>query len=59
VIDVIDLRLAIGQPDQILDDLDDIFLGQCFLAQRIVQVQFPVDLVPAYLAEIIPLVREE
>src|ERR1700744_3115515 len=48
VIDIIDLSLGIRQTNEILDDLDHVFLRECLLIQRLVQVQLAVDLIPAY-----------
>jgi hypothetical protein len=59
VIDIIDFGLGIGQPDQVLDDLDHIFLRQRLLIQGLIQVELTIDLVTPDFTQVITLVAEE
>ncbi len=49
------LVLADVQPDEVLDRGDDVFLGQRALRDRLVQAELLVDLVAAYLRQVVAL----
>ena len=59
VVDIIYRGLGINQLDEILDNLDDIFLRQDTNVHIGRQVQLAVDAVTADLAQVITFVREE
>ncbi len=59
VVDIIHLGVAVDEHDEVLDNLDDILLGQYAGVLRDGHVQLAVDTVTAYLAQVITLLGEE
>ena len=59
VVDIIDGCLRVDQLDEILDNLDDVLLGQHADIHIGVETQFLVDAVTAYITQIVALVGEE
>ena len=59
VVDVVDVSLRVDELDEVLDDVDDVLAGQDLHVHRGVQVEFLVDAVAAYFAEVVALVAEE
>ena len=59
VVDVIDIGLRVDKLYQVLDDGDNIFLGQYLYIGRNREVEFLVDTVTSYFAEVVTLFREE
>ena len=59
VVDIIHFGMGVDQLDQMLDDADDVFLGQDPGFQRDVQLQLAVDTVTSHLAQVVTLVGEK
>ena len=59
VVDIIDITFGIDQLDKILDDLDDILLGEDFDIDRSIETEFLIDTVTTDFAEVITLLAEE
>ena len=59
MIDIIDRALLLLQFDQVIDDRDDVLLGQRGRRHRDVETELAVDAVAADVAEIVPLLVEE
>ena len=59
VVDIIDIGLRVDKLDEILDNLDDVLLGQHLDIHGGVEGELLVDTVTAYLAEVVTLFREE
>ena len=59
VVDIIDGSVGVHQLDKILDDLNDILLGQDTDIHIRVQTQFLIDSVTTYITQVVTLVREE
>ena len=59
MVDIIHIRLHVGQFDQILDDLDNVFFRQHPDITAGSQVQLPVDAETPHLTQIIAFFREE
>ena len=59
MVDVINILLAVDQADEILDNLDDILLGEDALLGIGIQTQLGVDAEAAHLAQVIAFLAEE
>ncbi len=59
VVDVIDGRLGVDKLDEILDDLDDVCVGQNPSLRVCCQTEFLVQTEPSDVAEVISLLGEE
>ena len=59
MIDIVDLRALVHQSDQVLNDGDDVFLGEYQGLVIRTGVELAVDLVAAHLTEVVPLIAEE
>ena len=59
MVNIIDRRIAVDEVDEILDNLDDILLGQHAGVGVDVQTELLVDTVTANLAQVVTLVGEE
>ena len=59
MVDIIDGCLRVNQLDEILDNLDNIFLSQNSHVHIGVESQLLVDSVATYVTQVITLVREE
>ena len=59
MVDIVDGSVRVDQLDKILDDLDDIILGQYAYLRVGVKTELLVDTVATYLAQVITIVREE
>ena len=59
MVDIVDGSVRVDQLDKILDDLDDIILGQYAYLRVGVKTELLVDTVATYLAQVITLVGEE
>ncbi len=56
---VIHVRVGVDQFYKVLDNLDDVIVGERALAHRYLHIQFAVDTVASHLAKVIALVGEE
>ncbi len=59
VIDIVEFRLLVDQTHQVAHDGDDVFFRQHLVFQICLQPQLAVDLIPAHLSEVVPLIREK
>ena len=59
MVDIVHVGLRVNQLDEVLDDGDDILLGQHADVVIDAEVQLVVDAVAAHIAEVVTLVREE
>ena len=59
VVDIVDIGTTILQLHQIVDDGDDILIGQDLRLLRDIDIQLVIDTVATDIAEVVPLVGEE
>ncbi len=59
MIDIINVCLCIGKHDQMLDNRDNVFLGEHFGVGRSFKVKFFIDPVTANISQVITFIREE
>ena len=59
VVDIVDISLGVDKLDKILDDGDDILLGEDLDIHRCGEPELLVDAVTAHFAEVVTLLREE
>ncbi len=59
VVDIVDISLGVNQLDKVLDDGDNILLGENLYLHRSAETELLVDTITAHLAEVITLFREE
>ena len=59
MVDVIDSRLGVDELDEILDDLDDVSVGQHPCLRVCGKAEFLVETEPSDISEVVPLLGEE
>ena len=59
VVDIIHLGVGVNQHDEVLDDLNDILLGQDASVLRNGHIELTVDTITSYITEVITFLREE
>ncbi len=59
MVNIIDHRLGVDELDQVLDNLDDVFLGEYTHVDINIEIEFLVDSVTAHIAKIISLLGKE
>ena len=59
MVDIVHILLAVNQADEVLNDLDDVLLGQDALVGVGIKAQLGIDAETAHLAQVIALLAEE